>query len=153
MKTVNNNVWLPQLWESLFFDSKIDLPNNSERFNVPAVNIVENSDNFVLELAAPGLEKENFSIEVEKDVLKISAEQVSDEVSTNLDENSEENKEADVQVKFRKREFNFSKFTRSFKLPETINSDEIQANYINGVLKITLPKVEEKVLKKMVEIS
>lgn len=153
MKAVSNNVWLPQLWESLFFDSKIDFSDNSERFNVPAVNIVENSDNFVLELAAPGVEKENFSVEIEKNMLIIRAKSVSDEVSTTNEVDSEERDKAEVQEKFRKREFNFSQFKRSFKLPETINTDEIQANYINGVLKVTLPKVEEKVLKKMVEIS
>ena len=86
MKTVNrNNVWLPQLLDSFFFDSKLDTPGNWERFNAPALNIMENSDNFVLELAAPGLEKENFNIAVEKDLLTISAKVVSDEVTTNED--------------------------------------------------------------------
>jgi len=158
MKTVNrNDVWLPKLLDSLFFDSKIDLPRNWETFNVPAVNILENSDSFVLEIAAPGLKKEDFSVEVEKDLLKISAgkteviDSEKNEANTEVDANTES--EEQVEVKIRRKEFNFSKFIRSFKLPENINTDEIQANYENGVLKLTLPKVEEKVLKRMVEIS
>ncbi|HZW76880.1 MAG TPA: Hsp20/alpha crystallin family protein [Flavobacteriaceae bacterium] len=158
MKTVNrNDVWLPKLLDSLFFDSKIDLPRNWETFNVPAVNILENSDSFVLEIAAPGLKKEDFSVEVEKDLLKISAgkteviDSEKNEANTEVDANTES--EEQVDVKIRRKEFNFSKFIRSFKLPENINTDEIQANYENGVLKLKLPKVEEKVLKRMVEIS
>src|SRR5690606_6232303 len=158
MKTVNrNDVWLPKLLDSLFVDSKIDLPRNWETFNVPAVNILENSDSFVLEIAAPGLKKEDFSVEVEKDLLKISAgkteviDSEKNEANTEVDANTES--EEQVEVKIRRKEFNFSKFIRSFKLPENINTDEIQANYENGVLKLTLPKVEEKVLKRMVEIS
>ncbi len=142
MKTVTkNSIWLPALFEDLFLDNKIDALNNYETFSIPAVNIIENLTKFAIEIAAPGLKKEDFSIEVEEDTLKISSKRASE-------------KEEDTDSTFRKREFNYESFERSFKLPENIEIDNIQANYEDGVLKVTLPKMEEKkALKKMVEIS
>tara|TARA_R100001198_G_C5182879_1_gene178758 strand:- start:503 stop:934 length:432 start_codon:yes stop_codon:yes gene_type:complete len=143
MKTVNkNNIWLPGLLDNLLFDNKLDvLNNNYETFSIPAVNIIENFPNFVVELAVPGLQKEDFSIEVEEDTLKISSKKAKEQTEENNDS------------RFRKREFNYQSFERSFKLPENIKTEDIQANYENGILKITLPKEEKKALKKMVEIS
>lgn len=146
MKAVNrNNVWLPNIFENLFFDNRLDVPNNYETFSNPKVNIIENNSNFVLEFAVPGMKKENFTIEVEKEVLTLSAKSITDEKS--------ESKEED-DFKFRRREFNYKEFKRSFKLPEKINTDDIKASYTDGILRITLPKVEEEIeSKKMVEIS
>ena len=115
---------------------------NYETFSIPAVNIFENLPNFVVELAVPGLKKEDFTIEIEEDTLKISSKRV------------EEKKEENNDSRVRRREFNYTSFERSFKLPENIKAEDIQANYENGVLRVTLPKMEEKkALKKMVEIS
>lgn len=143
MKTINRNgIWLPGLLDNLFLDNKLDVRNNYETFSIPAINIIENLPNFVVELAAPGLQKEDFTIEVEEDTLKITSNK--EEVK------NEENNDS----RFRRREFNYKKFERSFKLPENINTEDIQASYENGILRVTLPKMEEKkVLKKMVEIS
>lgn len=151
MKTVNkNNVWLPGLLENLFFENRLDALNNYETFSIPAVNIIENFPNFVVELAAPGLEKKDFIIEVEEDTLKIASKTAEDKKTSENKESNEEN----ASSQYRKREFNYSSFERSFKLPENIKSEDIQANYENGVLRVTLPKMEEKkILKKMVEIS
>ncbi|QAA80249.1 Hsp20/alpha crystallin family protein [Aequorivita sp. H23M31] len=143
MKTVSkNSIWLPALFEDLFLDNKLDVLNNYETFSIPAINIIENLTKFGLEIAAPGLQKENFHIEIEENTLKISY-------------NKEiEDKETERNSKFIKREFNYENFERSFKLPENIELDKIHASYENGILKISLPKMEEKkVLKKMVEIS
>lgn len=72
MKTVNRNgIWLPGLLDNLFLDNKLDANNNYETFSIPAINIIENFPNFVVELAAPGLQKENFTIGIEEDTLKI----------------------------------------------------------------------------------
>ncbi len=144
MKTVKrNNIWFPSLWNEFFADNRLDVPNY-ETFSVPAVNIQENFANFAIQLAAPGLKKENFAIEVEDNVLKVSAE-----VTTNTEKSDEKEKS-----KFTRKEFNYSSFTRSFTLPETVHVDEINAAYEDGVLTITLPKKEEeKISKKMVEIS
>ncbi len=146
MKTVNrSNLWFPSIFENLLIENRLDAPENWETFSNPAVNIIENLPNFVIELAAPGMQKENFSIEVENDTLKVSAKSVSDEETA-----SKENDDS----KFRRREFNYREFTKSFKLSENINTDDIKAEYTNGILSITVPKVEDKKeLKKMIEIS
>ena len=144
MKTVKrNNIWFPSLWNDFFADSRLDVPNY-ETFSVPAVNIQENLTNFAIALAAPGLKKENFAIEVEENVLKVSAK-----VTTSTEETDE--KET---TRFTRKEFNYNSFTRSFTLPETVDIENVNAAYEDGVLTITLPKrEEEKISKKMVEIS
>tara|TARA_R100001369_G_scaffold81213_1_gene112133 strand:+ start:7863 stop:8297 length:435 start_codon:yes stop_codon:yes gene_type:complete len=138
-----NNNWFPSLLDELFTENRLDTPNY-ENFSIPAVNIQEKNTNFVVQLAVPGLSKENFNIEVEDDILKISAE-----VTSENEENTTED-----ETKFTRKEFNFKSFKRSFTLPENINVENVNASYENGVLEITLPKKEEeKVLKRMVEIS
>lgn len=97
----------------------------------PAVNIREFDASFEIELAAPGMQKENFNLEVEKNQLKISATR---------EEKKVEDKKGG---KFSLREFNYHSFERSFNLPETINIDKIGAEYKDGILKLTLPKKEE----------
>jgi HSP20 family protein len=107
--------------------------------NQPAVNIVEKEDMFELTLAAPGLEKENFSIKVEKDHLIVASEvKSSEEIS---------------EGKFTRKEFNYESFKRSFLLPKTVNKDEISAEYINGILRVSLNKKEEAKVKEVIDIS
>ena len=105
--------------------------NSQNQF--PAVNIKENEDSFEILLAAPGLNKEDFSIEIDDNILKISSE---------FKQNEEVKDE-----KFSRREFNFSSFKRAFTLPETINEDKIEASYVNGILQLVLPKKEEALPK------
>ena len=124
-----NNNWFPSLLDELFTENKLDVPNY-ENFSIPAVNIQEKNTNFVVQLAVPGLKKENFNIEVEDDVLKISAEVSSEK----------EEKNTETETKFTRKEFNYSSFKRSFTLPENVNVDEVNATYKEGVLEITLPK-------------
>lgn len=95
----------------------------------PSVNIVEGNDRFEIQVAAPGLSKKDFKLHLEKDLLTISAE-------------VEEEKDTEDR-KFRRREFSFGKFERAFRLPETVNREDISASYKNGVLAIGLPKLEE----------
>lgn len=95
----------------------------------PAANVLESADTFYLEIAAPGISKEDFKISIEKDVLKV---QVAKEQTA--DEN---------QPSFRRREFNFSSFERSFKLPKSVNQEGIEARYEQGVLTVKLPKLVE----------
>jgi len=94
----------------------------------PSVNVIESKDAYTLSLAAPGLVKEDFDLNVEKNLLTISAEK---EMETTEDE------------KFTRREFGFNKFTHSFRLPKTVEIENIAATYENGVLNVTLPKKEE----------
>ena len=96
---------------------------------IPAVNVKQNHKDYTVELAAPGLKKEDFKIEMENNVLTIRAEK---------EENKEEKDE-----NYTRKEYNYNSFSRSFNLPETVKADKIQANYENGVLKLTLPLKEE----------
>ncbi|HJS53525.1 MAG TPA: Hsp20/alpha crystallin family protein [Chitinophagaceae bacterium] len=97
--------------------------------NVPAVNITENKDEYLVSLAAPGLKKDDFNIDVNGNMLTISSEK----------EESKEEKDK----KFTRKEYSYSSFSRTFTLPEEINKEKIDAKYEDGVLKITLPRKEE----------
>ncbi|MBN8821694.1 MULTISPECIES: Hsp20/alpha crystallin family protein [unclassified Spirosoma] len=107
--------------------------------NVPAVNVKETETEFVLELAAPGLKKEDLKINVEANKLTIGYQS---EVK------SEENTE-----KFTRQEFGFTSFERSFRLPKTVNADAIKAAYTDGILTVELPKIEVKEEKQVKEIA
>ena len=107
-----------------------------------SVNIVENENEYGLELVAPGFEKENFNLKIENNTLIISAEI-----------KKEEKEEA---KKYNRREFKAQSFKRSFSLPENeIDEENVKANYVNGVLKVALPKREEAKPKapQMIEIQ
>ena len=100
------------------------------RFNeVPSVNIVEQKDAYNVSLAAPGLKKGDFNIDIDGNMLTISCEK-------------EENKE-EKEKKFTRREYNYTSFSRSFTLPEEINREKIEASYTDGVLHIVLPRKED----------
>ncbi|MFC7358194.1 Hsp20/alpha crystallin family protein [Jejudonia soesokkakensis] len=146
MKLVKrNNGFLPSIFDELFLENRLDVPNY-ENFSSPKVNIKENNTNFIIEVAAPGLEKENFEVAIEEDQLSVSYK------TENISENN--SSETAENTKFTHKEFNFSKFTRSFTLPDTINKEDIKASYVQGILSISLEKVEEKKeIKRMVEIS
>ena len=108
---------------------------------IPAVNIKETDTSFSIELAAPGKNKEDFNIEIDHNVLTISSE------------NKSEKEEIDG--KYTRREFSYSSFRRAFTLPDTVNTENINAAYENGVLRIALPKREEALPKpkRLIEIG
>ena len=97
--------------------------------NMPATNIKENDTNFQIEIAAPGLKKEDFNVDIEKGMLTISSEKKDEK------EEKDEN--------YTRREYNYSSFSRSFRLPESVTEDDIDATYKDGVLKLIIPKKEE----------
>ena len=114
-----------------FFNRGItDFVGSDFSVSTPSVNVVETENSYRVEVAAPGLEKQDFEVSIDNGSLNISARK----------EHQEEVKDGD---KYMRREFNFTSFTRSFQLPDTVKADDIAANYENGVLKITLPKKEE----------
>ena len=121
------------------FDVDGTLFNNLTPALVPSVNVIENEKDFRVELAAPGLEKKDFKIEVENGVLTISAEK--------QEETKEEKKN------YSRQEFSYNQFSRSFQLPENCLADKIDAKYENGVLKLVLPKKEVTVAKAKKEIK
>lgn len=135
-KRANGYSTFNELFDSFFTDGYPQKPLHK----VPAVNVSETEHAFTLDLAAPGLKKEDFKIALEKDVLTISAE-VSNEVK-------EEGK------KFNKKEFSYNAFSRSFNLPDLVDHGKIEATYENGVLQVNIPKKEEaKVLTRQIEIK
>ncbi len=108
-------------------------------YSVPAVNIKENDKNFEIEVAAPGLSKEDFKVNVEKNILTVSSEK---EVNNETEKDN-----------FMRKEFGYNSFSRSFSIPETINMEKIKASHKNGILTIDLPKLEEDKLKHRHEIK
>lgn len=108
--------------------------------DIPAVNIKEENDKFVLEMAAPGMKKDDFKINLDNYQLTISAE------------TKEEKKEKEDN--YTRREFVYNSFSRSFTLPKTIDIEKIKADYKNGILNIVLPKKEEETkLTRQIKIS
>jgi HSP20 family protein len=96
---------------------------------MPAVNITENKNMYNVSMAVPGMKKEDFVIDVDGNMLSISAQK----------EEEKENKED----KYTRKEYSYSSFSRSFTIPEDVNRDTIEASYTDGVLKLVLPKKEE----------
>ena len=112
---------------------------NENQENIPAVNIKEEEKSFVLELAAPGMKKEDFKINVEKNILTISAE-----VKTENEEKTDN---------YTRKEFGYNSFSRSFKISENILADNISAKYKDGILMLSLPKNEEAKLSKEIKVA
>ncbi|MEO8590505.1 MAG: Hsp20/alpha crystallin family protein [Flavobacteriales bacterium] len=104
------------------------LGHDDARGTVPSVNILDREKDFELKMLVPGFSKQDLKLNVERDVLTISAEK-----------KVEERKENE---RFTRREFTHSAFSRSFKLPETVNVEAIKADYSDGVLTVTIPKAE-----------
>jgi HSP20 family protein len=98
-------------------------------YTVPAANIKENEKYFAIEVAAPGLNKEDFKVKLEKNILTVSSEKET--------QNKEEKEN------FIKNEFSYKSFCRSFSIPETIDTEKIKASHKNGILTIELPKLNE----------
>jgi len=97
--------------------------------NIPAVNITEQKNDYLVSLAVPGMKKEDFKIDIDGNMLTISSAK-------------EETKE-EKEKRFTRKEYNYSSFSRSFTLPDEVNREKIDAKYEDGVLKITLPRKEE----------
>lgn len=122
--------WKNQPTLSNFFDNFFDKDFfDDKNYYQPATNIVENKNSFDLEIAAPGMDKKDFKVSINDNILTISSEKE--------DESKEEGKN------YARKEFVYGAFSRSFTLPETIDIDKIKAEYNNGILSIKLPKKDE----------
>ena len=135
-----NTDLLPGLWNDVFTPDWFG-GVDSNRSNLPAVNILDGEKDFTLELAVPGKKKEDFNVELDNDVLTISMESQS-EVK-------------DKQAEYTRREFHYTSFKRAFTLPESVNQEDIKADYKDGILTFTLPKKEEALpkAKRLIEIG
>lgn len=127
-----NNLFFPSLMNDYF---PPDWFGGTEKWNAsaPAVNIKDNEEGFELELAVPGMKKDDFTVDIDNDVLTISSEMKSE---------SEEKKD-----NYTRKEFSYSSFKRAFTLPETVDGAKIDAKYEDGILKLALPKKQEALPK------
>lgn len=129
-------------WFDDFFDGGMGtgfLPNFNTGLTLPAVNIKENEDEFFLEIAVPGMKKSDFDINVDNKVLSISSE---------IKEEHEE-----VKDNYTRREFGYSSFKRTFTLPDSVETDKINAEYKDGILQVHLPKRDEAKQKPAKQIT
>jgi HSP20 family protein len=133
MSLVRFSNQLPSLFDHFFENDLYDWSNrhfSTTDTTLPSVNIKESTDEFEVELAAPGFVKTDFSIELNHDLLTISSEK---KVENETNEGQQ----------FARREFSYQSFSRSFTLPNTVDNDKIKAKYDNGILRVTIPKREE----------
>ena len=125
-KNYGVNPFFNDVFDSILNDSFLSDKLSSR---VPAVNIAETESEFHIELAAPGLKKEDFKINLDKNILSVSAEKKT--------ENTDEGK------RYSKKEYSYNSFVRSFTLPDTIDHSKIDAEYTDGILKLNVAKKEE----------
>lgn len=131
---------IPNVWDNFFSsDFMPDFLDLDGYKSVPAVNIVENGDEYVIEVAAPGLEKKDFKIDLENNVLTISSEK--------------EDKMEEKNGKALRKEFRYSSFSRTFTLPDTVESDNIKAKHKDGILSVSIPKRETAKIKPSRQIA
>jgi HSP20 family protein len=121
---------LVPLWENFFNKDLMEKAGWGSVSSIPAINIQETSTAFEASLAAPGLQRDDFIIEVDNNVLTISSKK------------EEKHEEYDKAKKYTRREFKYHAFSRSFTLPEAVDADKITASYQDGILAIHLPKKE-----------
>jgi HSP20 family protein len=134
----NNEPNFVDLWSN-FFENETTTPGYRRYCSAPAANIVEHEGDFQLELAVPGMNKEDFKIDVENSLLTVSSEK------------QVQNEENDKN--YTRKEFVYGCFSRSFTLPKSVDADNINATYKNGILQIVLPKREEEKAKVKREIA
>jgi HSP20 family protein len=141
VKTKPNGSVIPKLVSDFFDTDLFSVPKlfDFNGLKVPAANVSENNAAYTIELAAPGFDKNDLKVEVDSNVLTISA--------------SREKEKKDEKENYRRREFAFESFTRSFNLPENGLPEKVSANYENGILKISLPKKEVTLPKSKKEIK
>ena len=124
------NSWLPEVFNDFFYNNNMPKANAT----APAINVLENENEYTVELAAPGLRKEDFDISINNDgdlVIKME----------------KKNEVKDEKAHYLRREFAYSKYEQTLILPDDVNKDEVGAKMNDGVLNITLPKLNKSVQK------
>ena len=142
IRKYNNQNWLPSIFNDYFFDNDWMVKANA---TAPAINVIENEKDYKVEVAAPGMTKEDFNIHLGED----------NELVITMEKKNETKEEDKENKKYLRREFSYSKFQQAFVLPEDVEKDKISANVTDGVLTIELPKrtPEEKAkINRVIEI-
>lgn len=129
---INRN-YVPTFWDEIMNDQSYNNFFNTRSSSTPAVNVIEENNEYRIDVAAPGLGKKDFKIDLADDLLTISSEK-------KVEKDESENK-------FMRREFSYNSFKRSFQLPDSVDQDSIAASHKEGILTIHLPKREEELKK------
>jgi HSP20 family protein len=129
LPTITTRDFRPFYMGSIFDDDFFPAMSNRSS-SLPAVNIREDEKKFMLDLAVPGIEKKDLKIDINQDVLTVSSESKNE---------SEDNRDG-----YKRKEFSYTSFSRSFQIPENVNREKIEANYKDGILSVSLPKLEEE---------
>ena len=122
-----------------FFTNTEKLDTNYNKHTTPAVNVKEDEKSFIIELAVPGIKKQDLNIELDNNKLSIS--------------NEKESSKLEETEKYTRREFVYSKFQRTFNLPKNVNEKNIAGDYKDGILTVTIPKIKERNLTKKITIG
>lgn len=125
----NNNNWIPSIFNDFFADPWVP---SKIAGTAPAINVSEDNKEYKVEVAAPGMTKDDFKINVANDELVISMEKKAD------------SKDDDKDKKYLRREFSYSKFEQHLTLPDNVERDKISAGMNDGVLTIDIPKMTEE---------
>ncbi len=140
-KKYNNQNWLPNIFND-FFDNDWMVKTNA---TAPAINVLENEAGYEIELAAPGMTKDDFKVCLDDN----------GDLVINM-EKKEENTEGKKHGHYLRREFSYSKFRQTMILPDDVEKEEISASVVNGVLKVEIPKIRKPEVpqsKKIIEIK
>ena len=132
LPTITRRSYRPFYMPNFFDDDFLPMLSNRTS-SVPSVNIREDENDYNLDLAVPGINKDDLKIDINEDILTISSENKSEK---------EESRDG-----YKRKEFSYSSFCRSFYIPENVNRDKIEAKYKDGVLSVSLPKQEEEKTK------
>lgn len=137
LPVLNRNSWMPEVFNDFFNNDFMTRANAT----APAINVKESDREYTVELAAPGLKKEDFNVNIDRDGnLHIHME------------SKNESKEEDKKSHYLRREFSYSKFEQTLLLPDDVDKDGIEAKVNDGVLTVSLPKLEnvaEKTVKQI----
>lgn len=121
-----NQNWLPSIFNDFFDNTWMERTNAT----APAINVIENDNNYCVEVAAPGMTKDDFNIQIDDD--------------DNTMEKKDEKKEGQKSGRYLRREFSYSKFQQAMILPDDVDRTKISAKVNNGVLEVELPKLPEE---------
>ena len=144
-KRYNNQNWLPNIFSD-FFDNDWMVRTNA---TAPAINVLENEKSYDIELAAPGMTKDDFKVSLDDNGDLVIIMEKKEETK---DENNEEKKHGH----YLRREFSYSKFQQIMALPDDVEREKISASVVNGVLKVNIPKLQKHEVpqtKKIIEIK
>lgn len=141
MPTMRSNNWIPAVFNDLFYNDMLPKANCT----APAINVKESDKEYTVELAAPGMNKQDFNVHINDE----------GNLVVKMEHKEEHKEEENKNVRYLRREFSYSKYEQTLILPDDVKKDAISAKVEDGVLTVELPKVvEEKVkLSRQIEIA